>query len=175
MLLASNFLVPNGTFVVELVAFLVVLFVIAKYILPPINKAMDERQATLRQALTDAETARRRAEEAEADYKKAMDEARAEARALVDQANRAGEQVRNQLHERGEQEYQRILARAQSDIDASARRAAEDVRRDLSTLVLTTVERVVGSGFDATAHRELIDRTIAEVEAEAATAPDVPA
>ena len=31
----GNFLIPNGTFVVELVIFLVVLGVIAKWILPP--------------------------------------------------------------------------------------------------------------------------------------------
>ncbi len=35
--LASNFLVPNGTFFAELVAFLLALFVIWKWILPRIN------------------------------------------------------------------------------------------------------------------------------------------
>ena len=54
---SSNFLVPNATFIVELVAFLVVLGVLAKYILPYISKPMEERQATIRQALTDAEEA----------------------------------------------------------------------------------------------------------------------
>lgn len=173
MIVASNFLVPNATFVVELIAFLLVLFILARYVLPPVNKMVDQRQATIRQALEDAETAKRRAEQAEADYKKAIDEARAEARSLIDEANKAGANARAAERERGEQDYQRLVARAEADIDAAARRATEDLRRDVSSLVITVVERVIGSGFDAEAHRDLIDRTISEVETEAASAPEV--
>ena len=175
MIVASNFLVPNATFVVELIAFLLVLAFLAKYVLPPVNKMVDQRQATIRQALEDAETAKRKAAEAETEYKRLIDEARAEARALVDEANRAGEHVRADLNERGEQEYQRRVALAAADIEASARRASEDIRRDVAELVVTVVERVIGEGFDSDAHRELINRTIGQVEAEASSAPEVPA
>ncbi|MFL6155700.1 MAG: F0F1 ATP synthase subunit B [Marmoricola sp.] len=46
--LESNFLVPNGTFVVELIAFAIMFFIIARYIVPPINKAMTARQEAAR-------------------------------------------------------------------------------------------------------------------------------
>lgn len=175
MLVASNnFLVPNATFIVEVVAFLLVLGFLARYVLPPLNRAIEARQATVRQTLIDSETAKRRAEEAEADYKKTLDQARAEARAMVDEASRQGEQLRAELHQRGEQEYQRLMARAEADIQASARRAAEDLRGQVSGLVISVVERVVGEGFDTEAHRTLIDRTISEVESEAASAPELP-
>jgi len=39
----SNFLIPNATLIVELVAFLVVLAFIGKYVLPYLKKALDER------------------------------------------------------------------------------------------------------------------------------------
>jgi hypothetical protein len=41
--------------------------------------------------------------------------------------------------------------------------------------VLAVVERVVGEGFDAAGHSDLIDRTVGEVEAQAASAPEVDA
>jgi F-type H+-transporting ATPase subunit b len=175
VLVAANFLVPNATFVVELIAFLLVLGVLSKYVLPRLNASMEQRQGTIRQALVDAEEAKKRAQEAEADYQKAMDQARDEARAMVDEANKVGEQLRAELRQRGEQEYERLVARAQADIDASARRAAEDIRRDISGLVIEVVEKVIGGGFDEVAHRELIDRTIREVEADASSAPEVSA
>jgi F-type H+-transporting ATPase subunit b len=175
VLVASNFLVPNATFVVELLAFLGVLAFLGKAVLPRVNTVVDQRQATIRQALVDAETAKRKAEEAEAEYKRVISEARSEARALVDEATRAGDQLRASLNERGEQEYERRVALAVGDIEAAARRASEDIRRDVSSLVVTVVERVIGQGFDAEAHRLLINSTIAEVEAEAASAPEVPA
>lgn len=164
---ASNFLVPNATFIVELVAFLLVLAFLAKYVLPPLNQRMEERQKTIRQALVDAEEAKRRAQEAEADYRRTMDQARSEARAMVDEAARMGEQMRAELRQRGEQEYERIMARASSDIEASARRASEELRQQVADMVIAVVEKVIGEDLDAGAHRAFIDRTIAELDAQA--------
>ena len=165
--LGANFLVPNLTFVFELIAFLIVLAVLGRYVLPRLNSAVEERQKTIRQGMDDAETAKQKAKEAEADYRKTLDQARQEARGLVDEARQVGEKLRAELRERGEAEYERIVSRAQTDIDAAARRAAADVRQDLAETVITVVRKVVGEGLDVDAHRQLIDRTIADVEREA--------
>ena len=171
MLLAAtkNFLVPNLTFVFEMVAFLLVLAVLAKYVMPPLQRALDERQANIRRGIEDAEAARQRAAQADADYNATMERARTEARSMVDEANRIGEQMREEARKRGEQEAERIVAGARAEIQAEARRATEELRREISGLVVAVVERVVGAGLDTDGHRTLIDRTIAEVEAEAAT------
>jgi F-type H+-transporting ATPase subunit b len=164
---SSNFLVPNGTFIVELVAFLVTVFIIARYILPPINARVEERQATIRQALADAEEAKRRAAEAEELYKRVISEARSEARTVVDEANKLGEQVRADRRKQAEEEYERIVARARDDIEAQTRRATEELRRSAADLAVTVVEKVIGDGLDPQAQKSLIDRTIAEVESQA--------
>jgi F-type H+-transporting ATPase subunit b len=171
MLLAAtkNFLVPNLTFVFELVAFLIVLAILWRYVLPPLQKALDDRQANIRQGILDSEEAKRRLAQTEADYQQAMDEARVKAREMADEARRIGEQLRDEARRRGEQEAERIVAAARSEIEASVRRATEDLRRDVTGLVVAVVEKVVGEGLDPEAHRGLIDRTISEIEAEAAT------
>jgi len=166
---SSNFLVPNLTFVFELVAFLIVIGVLGRYVLPPIQKAMEARQATIRQALTDAETAKQRAAEAETEYRRILDDARAQSRSIVDEAGRLAEQLRADRRAQAEEEYQRLLSRATADIEAAARRASEELRRQSADLVIAVVEKVV-EGLDASAHRDLIDRTIAEVEAQSAAA-----
>ena len=164
---SSNFLVPNKTFIVELVAFLLTIFVLAKYILPRINVRIEERQATIRQALADAEEAKRRAAEAEEEYKRVISEARSEARSVVDEANKLGEQVRADRRQQAEDEYERIVARARDDIEAQTRRASEELRRNAADLAVSVVEKVIGDGLDPQAQKSLIDRTIAEVGSQA--------
>ena len=164
---SSNFLVPNATFVVELVAFLIVLGVLAKWVLPVINKSMDERQATIRQALADAEEAKRRAVEAEEEYQRRISEAQAQARAMRDEAGRVAEELRAERRQQADEEYERIIGRAREDIEAQTRRAAEDLRRGAADLAITVVEKVLGEGLDTQTHRALIDRTISEVEVQA--------
>ena len=46
--MASNFLVPNGTFFVELIAFVAMFYILAKFVIPPINRAMTARQDAIR-------------------------------------------------------------------------------------------------------------------------------
>jgi F-type H+-transporting ATPase subunit b len=46
--LASNFLVPNGTFIAELIAFAIIVFILAKWVIPPVNRAMGARQEAIR-------------------------------------------------------------------------------------------------------------------------------
>jgi F-type H+-transporting ATPase subunit b len=164
MLATSNFLVPNATFVVELVAFLATLAILAKYVLPVINKTMDERQATLRQALTDAEEAKRRAAESEQEYKRVVSEARTQARGIIDEANRVAEQSSADRRQKAESEAEQIITRARQEIDLQARRASEDLRQQTADLAIAVAEKVLGEGIDAGAQRDLIDRTIAEVD-----------
>ncbi len=167
MLASSNFLVPNATFFVELAAFLIVLFVLGRYVLPYISKPLEERQATIRQALEDAEEAKRRAAEAEEEYRRAIGEARSQARAVVEEANRLAEQMRAEKRQQADREYDLVLSRARGDIDAQVRQATEALRQQLGDLAVSVVEKVLGDGLDPEAHHSLIDRTIAEVQAQA--------
>ena len=56
----SNFLVPNATFFVELRAFALLFYLLAKYVIPPINRAMTSRQDAIRTEFADLDQARPR-------------------------------------------------------------------------------------------------------------------
>ena len=167
---SSNFLVPNATFVVELVAFLIVVFLLGRYVLPPLNRIMEERQATIRQALADAEEAKRRAAEAEEEYKRIIGEARTQARSVVEEANRMAEQARTERRQQAEAEYERIVGSASADIQSQTRRAQEELRQQAAELAIAVAERVLGEGIDRQAQANLINRTIDEVAASSGAA-----
>ncbi|HET9060308.1 MAG TPA: F0F1 ATP synthase subunit B [Acidimicrobiales bacterium] len=167
ILATNNFLVPNATFIVELFIFLVVLGILAKYVLPFLNRTIDARQQLITQSINDAEEARRRAEELEAQRRAALEQSREEARVMKEEASRVGEQLRQELARKGEEEYQRLVARATADIEASARRAAQELRSQVAGLVSEVVERVLGEGISLPDQQRIIDNAIAEVEAQA--------
>jgi F-type H+-transporting ATPase subunit b len=160
---SSNFLVPNNTFFVELVAFLVVVFLLAKYILPPLNRIMAERQATIRQALVDAEEAKRRHAEAEEEYKRLVGEARGQARTVVEEANKMAEQARTERRLQAEAEYERIVGLAGAEVAAQTLRAQSELRQQAADLAIVVAEKVLGEGIDREAQAGLINRTIDQV------------
>ncbi len=157
---SSNFLVPNGTFIAEIIAFLIVLLVIGRYVLPFLNKTLTERQDEIRSSLEAAEAARAEADETRAQRQEILEEARAQARDIVAQANRTAERVRSEGEERGRQEYERMIGSANSEITLARQRAIDEVGAQLAGLVIAAARQVVGREIDASSHRDLIDEAV---------------
>jgi F0F1-type ATP synthase membrane subunit b/b' len=139
MTTAGIFLLPNGTFFIELAVSIVLILLIYKYVIPPINKAMEERQEKIRTSLEAADRAKADAEAADDERRAVLEEARHQAREIVAQANRTAEQVRTDAQARGQGEYERIVG----------------------------VERVIGHEVSFEAHRDLIDEAVAALRADA--------
>lgn len=164
-MIASNFLIPNGTLIVEVIAFLVVLFVVARYVLPPLNRALEQRQQQIKASLEAADAARAEADATRAQRQQILDEARQQAREAVAQANATAERLRQEATERAQQEHDRIVASADAEIALARQRAIDEVSAQVGTLVLAVARQVIGREVDAQVHRALIDEAVAALRA----------
>ncbi len=169
-MIASNFLVPNATLIVEVVAFLVVLGVVARYVIPPLNRALSERQEQIRAALAAADAAQAEADATRAQRQQILEEARQQAREIVAHANANAERLRTEAVERAQQEHDRILASASAEIAVARQRAVDEVSVQLGALVMAVARQVIGREIDLVAHRELIDEAVAALRASTDTA-----
>jgi F-type H+-transporting ATPase subunit b len=170
MLIAtSNFLVPNGTFIVVLLAFIIVLGVIGKKVLPILNKALTERQEQIRGELEAADKAKADAEEADVERRAELEKARVQARDIVAQANTTADQKVLDAEARAQEAYDRIVQAADAEVAVARQAAVEEVSARVGEIVLAAAERVIGREIQASDHRELIDEAIAAVRAESTT------
>jgi F-type H+-transporting ATPase subunit b len=163
----SNFLIPNATLIVELVAFLVVLAFIGKYVLPYLKKALDERAALIGSQLAAADEAKADASAADADRRAALEEARTQAREIVAQANRTAETVRSDSQATAQAEHDRIVNSAATEVALARQRAVEEAAERMGEIVLEVVERIIGREVNTEAHRDLIDEAVAALRADA--------
>ena len=166
----SNFLVPNGTIVAELIAFVIVLAVMARYILPVVNKALRERQEGIRAELEAADEAKADAAATDEERRAELEAARQQAREIVAQANRTAEQVGVDAQARGQSEYDRMLAAADAEVKLARQRALEEAAARLGEVVVDVVERVIGREVDVEAHRDLIGEAAAALSQDESSA-----
>ncbi len=162
----SNFLIPNGTFFVVLIAFLIVLYVITKYVLPPLNAALTERQEQIRGELEAADKAKADAEEADAERRSVLEQARTQAREIVSQAQTTADQIVTGATAEGQAIHDRIVAQADAEVTVARQAAVEEVTARVGEIVLAAAERVIGREINATDHQDLIDEAIAAVRSE---------
>ena len=175
----SNFLIPNGTFIAEVIAFLIVVGVVWRYILPPLNKMLAERQSTIAAELAAADEAKEDAARADAERRTELERARSRAREIVEQAEHVAERLTEEGKLRGQGEYQRLVSSAEAEVRLARQRALEEAAARLGELVVDVVERIIGREMDAAAHRDLIDEAVAALagdtgRADAAAAAAVP-
>jgi len=161
----GNFLVPNLTFVVELIAFAIILYILAKYVIPPINKAMTARQQGIRQQFTELEEAKAKAEAAETEYRSQLVEARHEASRIREQAREEGAAIIAEMREHAQAESQRILQHAHLQVEAERRQVVQQLRTQVGTMATTLAGRIVGESLEDDERRDrTVERFIASLE-----------
>src|SRR3954452_24491769 len=172
--LASNFLVPNGTFLVELIAFLVILWLLAKFVIPRINAAMTERQNAIRKEFADLEAAQDDARKAEKEYKDQLAQARHEAAKIREDAREQGAAIIAEMREQAQEVCIRILRPARAQLEAARAQTVASLRSEVGTMATTLAGRIVGESLEDDDRRaRTVERFISALE-EDSTSSGVP-
>ncbi len=168
--MASNFLVPNGTFFVELFAFAILVFILAKYVIPPINKAMTARQEAIRQQFAELDEAKSDAHEAEQEFRSQIAEARHEAARIREEAREQGATIIAEMREQAQAEANRIVEHAHTQIEADRKQAVASLRAEVGDLATTLASRIVGEALEDEARQSrVVDRFLADLDTEPQT------
>lgn len=153
----------NGTFIVELIAFLIMFGILARWVYPRIIAAAEARQRQIEEQLAAAERARQEAEARLNEIEARLQDARRQAQEVIDAAARSADQLRQELRRRAEEDARRLIERAEQAIAAARQQALDSVRVEVADMVVQATERVIGEVLDRERHRKLIESAIEEV------------
>ena len=161
----QNFLVPNATFFVELAAFLLLFYLLARYVIPPINRAMTNRQEAIRTQFAELEEAKADARAAEEKYKAQTADARKQAGKIREEAREQGDQIVAEAREQAQLEAKRIVDHGHAQLEAERKQALHSLRAEVGTLATELASRIVGESLedDERANR-VVDRFLADLE-----------
>jgi F-type H+-transporting ATPase subunit b len=150
----------------QVVNFLLLLYLLNRFLFKPLMGRMDERSSTIAKGLEDAETAARDRELARAEREAAVAEARKEASAMIARANKIAEDTRNQILTEARQEAERVTQRAREEITAEKERAMAELRGTVADLALAAAGKLIRTEMDGSTQRRLVEEFLAEVPAD---------
>lgn len=163
------FLIPNATFFLELLIFLLVLGVVWRYVVPPVKRAMNERQEMIRRQIEESERARTRLQEAETRYQEALAEARVEAAKIREAARADSQAIKDEMRQQADQEVARIQQRGEEQLATQRERVVRELRAEVGQLAVELAGRIVGESLTDDARRAgTVDRFLGELEQMAA-------
>lgn len=153
----------NMTFFGQMLSFAILVWFTMKFIWPPLNAAIEERQKKIAEGLSQAEQARKELADADARVAEEIKKARAEAATIVERANHQAGQIVDKARQDAIVEATKQKAIAAADIEAQAHKAREELRGKVAALAVAGAEKILRREIDANAHKTLIDQLAAEI------------
>jgi len=146
----------NFTLVMQAVAFAAFIWFTARFIWPPLMRAIETRQKQIADGLAAGEQGRQSLVTAEKRVNELITEARGKAAEIVAQ----GEKFRGETIEHAKVEAQaeadRIVAAARAEIAQEVARAKEQLRNQVADLAIAGARKILGREVDAKAHADLL-------------------
>jgi F-type H+-transporting ATPase subunit b len=151
---------------VSIVNFLVILYLLRRYLWGPILGVLANRAEKIRQGLAMAEEARAERERIKAEVERLLAEARRDAQAIAERMTKAAEAAAADIRAQAKAEADRIRERGREDAKQLHDQALAQLRSELAGMVVLAASRVLGREVDAEQHRTLIARSLDEAAAQ---------
>jgi F-type H+-transporting ATPase subunit b len=150
------------TLIVQMLVFLIFVWVVMKFIWPIILGAMNEREKKIAAGLAAAEQGQKDLSEAKSRADDVIKEARTRALAIESQARAQANQIIEEARKAASLEGEKALAAAKSQIELS-NRARDALRGQVVSLAVAGAKRVLEKEIDQKSHGELLDQLAAKL------------
>ena len=148
--------------VFQVVGFVILVWLMAKFVYPPLLKTIDERQKKIEASTEAAQAAEEKASKASEDIKKLLAEARKEATEIVTTAKEEATAQAAENDAKSKAEAERIVAAAQDTISKEVLAAKKMLHNETIELVALATEKVVGKAVSAGVDNGIIKTALEE-------------
>ncbi len=154
--------------IVQFVNFGILLFILWRFVLPPVQRVLDERRRRIEESLQAAERMRAQATETERMLEEQREEGRRQAQQIIGQAQEIARRIESEARAQAQTDADALVARARAEIQLERDSAIAHLRREFADVTVSAAEKVINQSLDRQAHRRLIDDVLASSDLGAA-------
>jgi F-type H+-transporting ATPase subunit b len=147
---------------VSIVNFLVILYLLRRYLWGPILSVLANRAEKIREGLAMAEAAKTERDRLKAEVERLLADARRDAQAIGERLTKAAEAAAGEIRMDAKKEADRIRERGREDAKQLHDQALAQLRSELAGMVVLAASRVLGRELDPEKHRALIEQSLDE-------------
>ncbi len=155
-----------STFIGQLIGFAAIVFLVVRYVVPPVRRLMTARQEAVRQQLKDSAVAADRLTESTTAHSKAVEAAKSESERVVEEAQTDAGRIAEQLRAQADVEAERIKAQGGRQVDLLRTQLGRQLRLELGHEAVRQAGELVRNYVADPAQRSAtVDRFLDDLEA----------
>jgi F-type H+-transporting ATPase subunit b len=151
------------TLIAQSIVFALFIWFTAKFVWPPLMRAVEARQKQIADGLAAADKGNRSLAEASAKSDEQLKAARAQAQEILSGANKQAGQVVDQAKGTAQTEAERIKAAAREEVEREVNRVKEQLRRQVGELAVVGAAQILKREIDAKAHADVLKELAAKI------------
>lgn len=160
-----NGLIDVRQVVTQIIGFLLMVWLLARYAWGPLMTVVDRRRAAIADEFDKAERLKAEAEALKARYDQEMRSIDAHARQKLQEAVNEGQKIAGEIKTQAHQDAQQRLERAGDEIAREREKAKEALKEQMITLSIHAAEKVLREKLGDATQRKLVGEFIDEVGA----------
>jgi F-type H+-transporting ATPase subunit b len=153
-----------GTMLWQLIVFLVLIWLVAKFAMKPAMKVLNDRQNYIHTQITDAEKANQESARLVEEQRKILAEAKKEAYDIIEQAKQQKDREGAQIIKEAQERAERLIKDAVAEIDNEKNRAIAELRDQVGTLSILLASKIIEKEMSAQDNAFVIDEFLKQAE-----------
>lgn len=153
----------NFTLIGQAIAFAFFVWFTMKFVWPPLNNAIEERQKKIADGLAASERGEKDLERAREQIDQELQAAKIQSAELIDQAKKRAQKIVDEETERGLAERKKIIASGHAEVEAERNRVREELRKQLASLAVAGAEKIIEREVDAQKQSDIVEKLVAEL------------
>jgi F-type H+-transporting ATPase subunit b len=146
----------NLTLLMQAVAFAAFIWFTARFVWPPLMRAIETRQRQIAEGLLASEAGRQSLASAEKQISQMLDEAKSRSSEIITQGERQRAETVEAAKAEARTEAERIIASAKAEIEQEIARARETLRNQVADLAVAGATQILRREVNAQAHADLL-------------------
>lgn len=154
----------NGTLIAQIINFLLLVFLLAKFAYRPLMQVLEDRQKKIADNIDSAERERKDAQQLKMEYQQQLAQARSQAQVIVEKAEKLAEEAKEEILKDARAESARILKNAQAEVARERALALAQLKNEVVVLSMAAATKIIDKNIDTEANAMLISNFIEKLD-----------
>ncbi len=144
----------------QVVNFLILLFILKKFLYKPILKVLDQRRKTIADSLKNAEEIEKKLLLTEEEKEKILAKTSLEAQKLIDETKKEIELMKEEGQNQAQQLAEQIIKKGEESAKAGVEKMRQEMMSNMAEIVGMVSEKVAKGAFDKKKQKEIVEREV---------------
>ncbi|HAJ95114.1 MAG TPA: ATP synthase F0 subunit B [Actinobacteria bacterium] len=147
----------------SIVVFVILVIVLWKFVLKPINNMISKRQEEIREKIDDADNRDTEAQKYLEEQKKNIDLSRIEAKKIIDASKDAARKIKEEIEAKAHNKSRAMIEEALAEIRSEKNRSINEVKNEIVEIALAASQKIVSRSLSEEEHKKLIEDSLKEL------------